>query len=51
MPHHVTQRGNRRQQTFLHDQDYQAYKDDILVQTKPLIAMIKSPWKKFFNIL
>jgi REP element-mobilizing transposase RayT len=25
IPHHVTQRGNRRQQTFFNDQDYQAY--------------------------
>jgi len=25
LPHHVTQRGNRRQQTFFSDDDYQAY--------------------------
>jgi putative transposase len=25
LPHHVTQRGNRRQQTFFHDDDYEAY--------------------------
>src|ERR671931_353341 len=25
LPHHVTQRGNRRQQTFFDDEDYQAY--------------------------
>ncbi len=25
VPHHVTQRGNRRQRTFLRDNDYQAY--------------------------
>ena len=25
IPHHVTQRGNRRQQTFFNDEDYQAY--------------------------
>ena len=25
MPHHVTQRGNRRQQTFFNDGDYKAY--------------------------
>jgi putative transposase len=24
-PHHITQRGNRRQQTFFNDEDYQAY--------------------------
>jgi putative transposase len=25
IPHNVTQRGNRRQQTFFNDEDYQAY--------------------------
>lgn len=25
-PHHVTQRGNRRQKTFFHDSDYQLYR-------------------------
>jgi putative transposase len=25
-------------------------KDDILVRTKPLLAMIKSPWGKFFSV-
>jgi putative transposase len=25
MPHHITQRGNRRQQTFFTDDDYQQY--------------------------
>jgi len=24
-PHHITQRGNRRQQTFFSDEDYEAY--------------------------
>jgi len=24
-PHHITQRGNRRQQTFFNDEDYAAY--------------------------
>jgi len=27
MPHHITQRGNRRQQTFFSDEDYAAYID------------------------
>jgi putative transposase len=27
IPHHVTQRGNRRQQTFFNDEDYRAYLD------------------------
>ncbi len=26
LPHHVTQRGNRRQQTFFNEGDYRAYK-------------------------
>jgi len=25
IPHHITQRGNRRQQTFFNDDDYRAY--------------------------
>ncbi len=25
LPHHITQRGNRRQQTFFGDDDYEAY--------------------------
>ena len=25
LPHHITQRGNRRQRTFFHDEDYAAY--------------------------
>ena len=25
LPHHITQRGNRRQQTFYYDEDYRAY--------------------------
>ena len=27
LPHHITQRGNRRQQTFFMDADYRAYMD------------------------
>ena len=27
MPHHLTRRGNRRQETFLCDDDYQTYLD------------------------
>ncbi|NUN21982.1 MAG: hypothetical protein HUU09_00750 [Candidatus Jettenia caeni] len=27
VPHHVTQRGNRRLQTFFCDEDYEAYRD------------------------
>jgi putative transposase len=27
LPHHVTQRGNRRQPTFFNEEDYKAYLD------------------------
>ncbi len=27
IPHHITQRGNRRQSTFFHESDYQLYLD------------------------
>jgi putative transposase len=27
VPHHITQRGNRRQQVFFHDTDYERYRD------------------------
>lgn len=30
-PHHVTQRGNRRQKTFFNSEDYQAYLELIAV--------------------
>lgn len=33
-PHHVTQRGNRRQVTFFGDEDYQAYVDLLASQCK-----------------
>jgi putative transposase len=26
-PHHITQRGNRRQETFFEEEDYQAYRE------------------------
>jgi putative transposase len=33
LPHHVTQRGNRRQETFFGDDDYEAYLD-LMAHTK-----------------
>jgi putative transposase len=27
LPHHITERGNRRQQTFFSDSDYEAYRN------------------------
>jgi len=38
MPHHVTQRGNRRQQTFFNDDDYQSYQ------------MLMSEWCKEYGV-
>lgn len=37
-PHHITQRGNRRQQTFFSDEDYQSYID------------LMAEWCKHFNV-
>jgi len=47
IPHHVTQRGNRRQRTFFNDGDYSAY-DDELVTVAPLIR-IAGDWKSFLS--
>jgi putative transposase len=38
LPHHITQRGNRRQETFFSDDDYQAYID------------LMSEWCSRFNV-
>jgi hypothetical protein len=35
MPHHVTERGNRRQQTFFGEADYQHYPELISPTSKP----------------
>ena len=37
-PHHVTQRGNRRQTTFFLEKDYQAYLD-LLVENKTKVGV------------
>ncbi len=41
MPHHVTQRGNRRQETFFRD-------DDCLVKVAPLLALAKN-WRRLLS--
>jgi putative transposase len=38
MPHHITQRGNRRQQTFFNDDDYHAYLE------------LMSEWCRTYNV-
>ena len=50
MPHHVTQRGNRRQETFFRDDDYQAYLDlmaqwcgELQVKVRPLTPRPLTP--------
>ena len=48
IPHHVTQRGNRRQKTFFQDGDYRwssasahlSGEDDLLVKVAPLLEMV-----------
>jgi putative transposase len=34
LPHHVTQRGNRREQVFFSDDDYQFYLDELSAAAK-----------------
>jgi putative transposase len=41
IPHHVTQRGNRRQQTFFSDDDYAAYRDQ-LAESRTICAPSKA---------
>jgi len=57
IPHHITQRGNRRQQTFFNDEDWPWSSarshirgaNDILVKTNPLLNLIEKPWEMFFK--
>jgi len=35
VPHHITPRGNRRQETFLCDADYKAYIDKVIEVARP----------------
>ncbi|MDY6824652.1 MAG: hypothetical protein SWH68_12780 [Thermodesulfobacteriota bacterium] len=53
MPHHITQRGNRRQPTFFSDEDYKAYIDMVAcvryVENNPVRAKLATspdrwPW-------
>ena len=57
IPHHLPQRGNRRQPTFFDADEYRAYpgssaaahvtrEDDGLVTVAPLLAMV-GPWTDF----
>jgi REP element-mobilizing transposase RayT len=42
IPHHVTQRGNRRQQVFFTDDDYRAYLD-LLGEHTRLAEAVSNP--------
>jgi putative transposase len=53
IPHHITQRGNRRQETFFCAEDYRssaaahvAGEDDPLAKAAPRLALV-SDWKGF----
>ncbi len=56
LPHHIAQRGNRRQQTFSNEGDWPwssarahlAGRDDQLVRVAPLLGMI-GDWGAFLN--
>jgi len=54
MPHHITQRGNRRQQTFFNDENWSSARahlsgrDDPLVEVAPLLARIDD-WNAFLK--
>ena len=41
MPHHVTQRGNRGQQTFFGEEDYQHYYLDLMAQFRGPLGQIE----------
>jgi len=56
-PHHITQRGNRRLQTFFCDDDYpwssaRAHlmaQDDKLIKAEPLLSMVGN-WRDFLSL-
>ncbi len=52
-PHHVTQRGNRRQETFFCDDDYQAYLD-LIRRAKKRVLIANAyfiPWRALTRAL
>jgi hypothetical protein len=48
MPYHVTQRGNRRWQTFFNDDDYQAYLE-LMSEWCAKYKVQKTPDESFFT--
>lgn len=46
-PHHITQRGNRRQETFFCDDDYRQY-IDVLKPLGFVDASDRVPWRDLF---
>ena len=45
MPHHITQRGNRRQHTFFHDEGYPAYVELMGGGCREEGAAVKRAWR------
>jgi len=43
IPHHVTQRGNRRMETFFHNEDYEEYLSDG--------GVVRQMWRDHLGIL
>jgi len=46
IPHHVTQRGNRRQQTFFNDEDWYPCKNEAIAGNR---GLPKNLWVKNIN--
>jgi len=46
-PHHVTQRGNRRQKVFFNDEDYIFYKEKITaaLSQMQIVWRVSSSWR------
>ncbi len=46
LPHHVTQRGNRRERVFFSDDDYQFYQDGLrLAAHRAMLTACGSRWR------
>jgi len=46
VPHHITQRGNRRQRTFFSDEDYETYVRLMVTPGGPVVAEVND-WRAF----
>jgi REP element-mobilizing transposase RayT len=46
LPHHITQRGNRRQKTFFQDEDYRLYRSLMAEWCNNHIVEVSKTWPK-----